>query len=339
MRGSRSSDPRFPAVLDDISVDAFAVRTRLFGWNAPDPNLLVIDGAGPPGATDTDPGSGTFYEWDGYDDITSPLEVDGEHPGLLPGSWLVLVQGDQRESYQVGEAVPDGAAKWTLSGPTTLATLSTTTGLTSFERSRARVLAASDPLPAADEPDLSPLTGTVVKVAPSDPPLPRRATGAAARPPARPRPGRSAGRGGGRGGDRGVQHGRRRHDDLGTGRAARPGSSPGRAWRCSATSTTVTHGETVQQVLGSGDARMPFQRFRPRRGPLTYLRDTTPEGAGPSSTVRVDGVAWTEVDSLDAADPDERVYVVQHEDGAREGSGSSPGTACTVPDRPPAPRT
>ncbi len=119
--------PGFPAVLDEIHVDAFATRARLFGWNAPDPNLLVVDGVGPPGASDTDSGTGVFYEWDGYP-VTSPLEVDGEHPALLDGSWLVLAQGEEREPYLVSEVVPDGAAKWTLSGPTTLVTPDPTTG-------------------------------------------------------------------------------------------------------------------------------------------------------------------------------------------------------------------
>ena len=76
----------------------------------------------------------------------------------------------------------------------------------------------------------------------------------------------------------------------------------------------ATHGETVQQVLGSGDGRTSFATFRPRRGPLTYVRDTSPDGARAELTVRVDGVAWTEVTSLDDAGPDDGVYVVHHEE-------------------------
>ena len=64
----------------------------------------------------------------------------------------------------------------------------------------------------------------------------------------------------------------------------------------------ATHGETVEQVLGSGDGRRPFPVFRPRRAPLTYVRATTPEGARAELVVRVDGVQWQEVESLlDAA--------------------------------------
>ncbi len=67
-------------------------------------------------------------------------------------------------------------------------------------------------------------------------------------------------------------------------------------------------------MLGSGDGRTSFATFRPRRGPLTYVRDTSPDGARAELTVRVDGVAWTEVTSLDEAGPDDGVYAVQHEE-------------------------
>jgi predicted phage baseplate assembly protein len=79
----------------------------------------------------------------------------------------------------------------------------------------------------------------------------------------------------------------------------------------------ATHGETVRQVLGSGDGRASFARFRPRRVPLTHVRSTTvPEGAVPELEVRVDGVRWEQVARLGAAGPHDRVYALRHdEDG------------------------
>ena len=38
----------------------------------------------------------------------------------------------------------------------------------------------------------------------------------------------------------------------------------------------ATHGETVQEVLGSGDASQPYQRFTLRQTPLTYVSAPTP---------------------------------------------------------------
>ena len=80
--------------------------------------------------------------------------------------------------------------------------------------------------------------------------------------------------------------------------------------------TTATHGETVQQVLGSGPGGAgTFTTYQPRRTPLTYLRATTPDGAAAELTVRVDGVAWTQVPSLDAAGPQDRVYALRQDEG------------------------
>ena len=80
----------------------------------------------------------------------------------------------------------------------------------------------------------------------------------------------------------------------------------------------ATHGETVAQVLGSGDGRRPFPMFRPRRAPLTYVRATTPEGARAELDVRVDGVQWQRGrEPAGRGGPRDRVYVVRHEeDGA-----------------------
>jgi len=79
---------------------------------------------------------------------------------------------------------------------------------------------------------------------------------------------------------------------------------------------TATHGEAVQQVLGSGQGGAgTFTTYQPRRTPLTYLRATTPDGAAAELTVRVDGVAWTQVPSLDAAGPQDRVYALRQDEG------------------------
>ena len=46
----------------------------------------------------------------------------------------------------------------------------------------------------------------------------------------------------------------------------------------------ATHGETVTQVLGSGEARRPFQSFALTQGPLTFVPADTATGA--ASTLR-----------------------------------------------------
>lgn len=95
----------------------------------------------------------------------------------------------------------------------------------------------------------------------------------------------------------------------------------------------ATHGETTSEIVGSGDATVSFQRFALRQPPLTYISAATASGSASTLTVRVDGVAWTEVDWLATAAPTDRVFTVlagvdgktylQFGDGA---TGARPGT-------------
>jgi hypothetical protein len=65
----------------------------------------------------------------------------------------------------------------------------------------------------------------------------------------------------------------------------------------------ATHGETVREVLGSGDGAKPNQRFVLKKQPLTYVSAPTTSGTQNTLTVRVDGVRWDEaprIVSLDA---------------------------------------
>lgn len=75
----------------------------------------------------------------------------------------------------------------------------------------------------------------------------------------------------------------------------------------------VTRGKTVaNEVLGSGDATNPAQRFRLKQSPVTYLQ----QGVGFASTISltIGGRPWTEVESFYGQDPDATVFVTS-EDG------------------------
>ncbi len=80
---------------------------------------------------------------------------------------------------------------------------------------------------------------------------------------------------------------------------------------------TATHGETVSEVLGGGDASVPFQKFTLRQPPLTYVSAATPSGGASTLQVRVNGVLWHEVPSLDGCDGQDRVYVTSLDDSGR----------------------
>lgn len=62
--------------------------------------------------------------------------------------------------------------------------------------------------------------------------------------------------------------------------------------------TPATHGETIEEVLGSGDGTLANQRFILKKPPLTYIPATTPNGAKTTLELFVDGVRWQEVPSL-----------------------------------------
>jgi predicted phage baseplate assembly protein len=71
----------------------------------------------------------------------------------------------------------------------------------------------------------------------------------------------------------------------------------------------ATQGATRDEPIGSGDAGAAGQTFTLWQGPLTWLAADTPSGAESTLRIRVDGVPWTEVDSLAGRGPTERVYV------------------------------
>lgn len=77
----------------------------------------------------------------------------------------------------------------------------------------------------------------------------------------------------------------------------------------------ATHGETLGEVLGGGDAARANQSFRLRQAPLTYVAAETASGAASTLAVRVNDLLWQEVPTLHGRGPGERVYVTRmHED-------------------------
>jgi hypothetical protein len=79
----------------------------------------------------------------------------------------------------------------------------------------------------------------------------------------------------------------------------------------------ATHGMSISETLGSGDSTVPFQEFVLRQPPLTFVADAS--GAGPATTltIRVNGETWSEVPTLYAAAPTDRVYVTWLADDLR----------------------
>jgi len=98
----------------------------------------------------------------------------------------------------------------------------------------------------------------------------------------------------------------------------------------------ATHGETVSELLGDGNAAIPFQRFALKQAPVTWVSAPTAAGAASTLVLRVNDVAWTEVPALYGHGPRDRVFVASRDErdatavrfgdgraGARPPSGTS----------------
>lgn len=89
----------------------------------------------------------------------------------------------------------------------------------------------------------------------------------------------------------------------------------------------ATHGETVREVLGSGDGSQTNQRFTLKRRPLTYVSSATPSGVQSTLEVRVNDVLWDQIPSLHGLASENKSYQVRVQaDGATQvtfGDGQS----------------
>jgi hypothetical protein len=87
--------------------------------------------------------------------------------------------------------------------------------------------------------------------------------------------------------------------------------------RINANVAPATHGETVAEVAGSGNASAANQRFVLKQSPLTYVPARNPQGREAALKVYVNELLWREERTLFAQPPRARVYALrQGDDGA-----------------------
>lgn len=79
---------------------------------------------------------------------------------------------------------------------------------------------------------------------------------------------------------------------------------------------SATHGETVEEVLGSGDGSIENQRFYIKKLPLTYVSAPNPDGRESTLKLRVNGILWKETPRLYGLDEKSESYIIRiDEDG------------------------
>lgn len=79
----------------------------------------------------------------------------------------------------------------------------------------------------------------------------------------------------------------------------------------------ATHGETRQEVLGSGEGSQSLQAFTLKQPPLTFVSASTPSGVASTLEVRVNGARWHEAAGLAALGPQDRAYLTRTDDEGR----------------------
>ncbi|MEM8656773.1 MAG: putative baseplate assembly protein, partial [Pseudomonadota bacterium] len=72
----------------------------------------------------------------------------------------------------------------------------------------------------------------------------------------------------------------------------------------------ATHGETTQEVLGSGGGGTPFPTLVAKQSPLTHVTAQVPGGARPEISLRVGGILWHRVPDFLDAGPTDRSYTL-----------------------------
>ncbi len=81
----------------------------------------------------------------------------------------------------------------------------------------------------------------------------------------------------------------------------------------------ATHGETRNEVLGSGSGAALMQAFVLKQSLLTWVSAATPDGVQSTLTVRVNGVRWHETRNLSFVGPADRSFVTTTDDDDKTG--------------------
>jgi len=76
----------------------------------------------------------------------------------------------------------------------------------------------------------------------------------------------------------------------------------------------ATHGETRQEVLGSGDGAKSLQSFTLRQPPLTYVAASNPSGVDSTLKIYVNDVEWHETDALAGLSTTDRNFITNTDD-------------------------
>lgn len=84
-----------------------------------------------------------------------------------------------------------------------------------------------------------------------------------------------------------------------------------------ANTARATHGETVNEILGSGDGAQVRQKFTLKKPPLTHIPAKTPGGSASTLQLRVNNLLWEQAASLYGLDSHDEDYIVRIDDDGK----------------------
>jgi len=303
-QGLGTTSPHVVLPSANPKVYALRVRASLFGFNAPHPLTLSNDVRSHYGFTD---GSDWTFTIAGQ-----TIDLDTTYPGILANSWLVLSEPTYQELYRATSVIEAAQAKYTLAGKTTRVALDTNENLDLFRNHyrETMVFGQSELLEIADAPITTPVTGATIDLAQPATDLVEgqwlvasgtdSATGESI--------------------SELVQISAINGAKLTVTPAlkksyVRLGSKPEESFSLNANVARATHGETVSEIVGSGDGSTANQNFKLKQAPaLTYTHSTAPGGMKSSLQIRVNDLLWHEVSTLFGRQSRERVFTTDMAD-------------------------
>ena len=304
-------------------IHVFRQRASLFGYNAPDWSILSNEVKEPYLKAHNLSGKPEDYPtWPGFTltgiygktmtDRMGTIFLDALYPGIFPETWCALAVPEYLELYRVRGVSDDSRTDFAQTAKTTRLTMEGENLIKVFNGKirEAVVFLRSEELEAAEKPDTSPVTGPVIVVEGTVPTLAEGKTlvisglsSADGTPVSEPvtlatcEPGTS------------------------TTTLTCTGTFKNSYARDSVTIygnvVTATHGETVREILGSGNAALANQQFALKKPPLTYLGADTPTGGKSTLSVRVDDLEWEETPALYGKDGLGENYTVRIDNDAR----------------------
>jgi hypothetical protein len=236
------------------------------------------------------------------------LHLDSTYPQIVAGGWLVLSVPEHHELYQVEAAGEDSRASFTLTGKTTRLSVRGI-NLRQYFNEQLRetaVFAHSEQLALAETPLTDDVSGAFLSVD-------KLASGL--------EPGHNMVLSGET--TAGTQTSElltllRSEDDGDASKlyftSAMQNDYKRSTVKLYANVVLATHGETVHQILGNGDARRSHQEFNLKHKPLTYVRAGNERGSESALELRVNDIAWHEKPTLFGGKPGDHSYEVQAED-------------------------